>query len=109
MGKIVLVIIFIGLISACASAQTSNIGRQLVGKWVNLDVDIDSDGNCYEVIFNSDGTGSINGNKIKYAVIIGNKVAITQYGKDTEIYDIFILSDGKTLILCRDGDVLKKK
>jgi len=112
MGKMVLVIIFIGLISACASAQTSNIGQQLVGTW------IDSATNTEIGTFNSDGTGSIGSiiiNSIAYGyggryddgvksvkvdkyAVIGNKLAFI-IGGGTLVFDIFISNDGKTAIL----------
>jgi hypothetical protein len=84
---------------------------KLVGIWVD-----EADGS--ETVFNTDGTGSSDGTSFKYGVA-GNKLAciLTQRGQlITTVWDLYISSDGKTLILSRgaanvtsaNGSLLRK-
>jgi hypothetical protein len=91
-------LVFGFMLTACNSgsgiAPNVDNGKGLIGTW------IDEEDNS-ETVFNADGTGSSDDISFKYGVI-GNKLAsiFTQRGQPlTTVWDFYISSDGKTLIL----------
>jgi hypothetical protein len=90
-GLLIFLFIFIG-----CNAQISNKEQQLVGTWVSV---IDEDN---VIVFNSNGTSSFFGDNIRYGAA-DNKIVII-YDRELELYEYFVSTDGKTLILFYDTD-----
>ena len=88
-AAILFTIILISVGCADSSAQSANQdGSRLVGTWVNF---AREGGDTW--VFNSDGTGSIEGEAFKYGAVAG-KLVIGSIG-----YDFAVSNDGKTLLI----------
>jgi len=112
-------LLFFGFVSVNCNAQSSNNEQRIVGTWVD-------ETNGSTTTFNANGTGTgtgegaITSGTFKYGVA-GNKIAVVlSDGRDsvTFVFDFYISSDGKTLILTApvvevgpggNGSLLRKK
>jgi len=104
----VFVLLLFTIVSINGFAQSTNNDSRLTGTWIDMD-------GTSTILFNSDGTGSMDGQRIQFGAIEGKMVLYVR--NEQIVIDYIISNNGNTLILIayhsqtggRSGQVLQKR
>jgi hypothetical protein len=95
------VLLFFGFVSVNCSAQSSNNDQRIVGTWI-----FTSDNVTITLVFNANGSGSIDGANFTYGLSVDGELMSSYTGLSGKIH---FSPDGRTLFLGSNPSPFRKR